>query len=72
MAQHLIVLAAFPEDPSLDPSTHVRHPTTTCTSNPEFNSQQPHGGSQPPMMGPDAFFWCADVREYRALKYRNK
>jgi hypothetical protein len=23
----------------------------------EFNSQQPHGGSQPPVMGSDALFW---------------
>jgi hypothetical protein len=25
---------------------------------PEFNSQQPHGGSQPFVMGSDALFWC--------------
>jgi hypothetical protein len=24
----------------------------------EFNSQQPQGGSQPPVMGSDALFWC--------------
>jgi hypothetical protein len=24
---------------------------------PEFNSQQPHGGSQPSLMGSDALFW---------------
>jgi hypothetical protein len=24
----------------------------------EFNSQQPHGGSHPPVMGSDALFWC--------------
>jgi hypothetical protein len=24
----------------------------------EFNSQQLHGGSQPSVMGSDAFFWC--------------
>jgi hypothetical protein len=24
---------------------------------PEFNSQQPHGGSQPSVMGFDALFW---------------
>jgi hypothetical protein len=30
-----------------------------CSSRgPEFNSQQPHGGSQPPVMRSDAFFWC--------------
>jgi hypothetical protein len=25
---------------------------------PEFNSQQPHGGSQPSVMRFHAFFWC--------------
>jgi hypothetical protein len=25
---------------------------------PEFKSQQPHGGSQPPVMRSDAHFWC--------------
>jgi len=25
---------------------------------PKFNSQQPHGGSQPSVMGSDALFWC--------------
>jgi hypothetical protein len=25
---------------------------------PEFNSQQPHGGSQPSVMGSAALFWC--------------
>jgi hypothetical protein len=30
-----------------------------CSSRgPEFNSQQPHGGSQPSVMGSDALFWC--------------
>jgi hypothetical protein len=24
---------------------------------PEFNSQQPHGGSQPSVIEPDALFW---------------
>jgi hypothetical protein len=24
---------------------------------PEFNSQQPHGGSEPSVMGSDALFW---------------
>jgi hypothetical protein len=31
--------------------------TTDCSSRgPEFNSQQPHGGSQPSVMGSDALF----------------
>jgi hypothetical protein len=28
------------------------------TEDPEFKSQQPHGGSQPPVMRPDVLFWC--------------
>jgi hypothetical protein len=29
-----------------------------CSSEgPKFKSQQPHGGSQPPVMRPDALFW---------------
>jgi hypothetical protein len=36
--------------------------TLDCFSRgPEFNSQQPHGGSQPSIMGSDAFFWCNSV-----------
>jgi hypothetical protein len=32
--------------------------STDCSSKgPEFNSQQPHGGSQPSVMGSDALFW---------------
>jgi hypothetical protein len=30
-----------------------------CSSEgPKFKSQQPHGGSQPPIMRSDALFWC--------------
>jgi hypothetical protein len=30
-----------------------------CSSRgPKFNSQQPHGASQPSVMGSDALFWC--------------
>ena len=33
--------------------------STDCSSRgPEFNPQQPHGGSQPPVIGSDALFWC--------------
>jgi hypothetical protein len=33
--------------------------STDCSSRgPKFNSQQPHGGSQPSVMGSDALFWC--------------
>jgi hypothetical protein len=33
--------------------------STDCSSKgPEFNSQQPHGGSPPSVMGSDALFWC--------------
>jgi hypothetical protein len=33
--------------------------STDCFSRDlEFSSQQPHGGSQPSVMGSDALFWC--------------
>jgi len=33
--------------------------STDCSSRgPKFNSQQPHGGSQPSVMRTDALFWC--------------
>jgi hypothetical protein len=32
--------------------------TDYSSSGPEFNSQQPHGGSQPSVMGSDALFLC--------------
>jgi hypothetical protein len=33
--------------------------STDCSSKgPEFNSQQPHSGSQLSVMGSDALFWC--------------
>jgi hypothetical protein len=33
--------------------------STDCSSRgPEFISQQPHGGSQPSVMGSDALLWC--------------
>jgi hypothetical protein len=31
---------------------------TALPAGPEFKSQQPHGGSQPSVMGSDALFWC--------------
>ena len=35
----------------------VRAPN--CSSKgPKFKSLQPHGGSQPSVMGSDALFWC--------------
>ena len=30
---------------------------TALPEGPEFKSQQPHGGSQPSVMGSDALFW---------------
>jgi hypothetical protein len=33
--------------------------STDCSSKgPEFKSQQPHGGSQPPVIRSDDLFWC--------------
>jgi hypothetical protein len=48
-----------------------------CSSrDPEFNSQQPHGGSQPSIMESDALFWRADVytakHSYNKKTYREK
>jgi hypothetical protein len=35
--------------------------STSCSSRgPDFNSQQPHGGSQPSVMSSAALFWPAD------------
>ena len=31
--------------------------TDSSVRGPEFNTQQPHGGSQPSVMGSDAVFW---------------
>ena len=34
---------------------------------PEFNSRQPHGGSQPSVMRSDALFWPAGIHTDRIL-----
>lgn len=39
---------------------------------PKFHSYQPHGCSQPPLMGFEAFLCFADLQEDRALKFINK
>jgi hypothetical protein len=42
--------------------------STGCSSRgPDFNSQQPHGGSQPSVMGSDALFWHTNVQFVRGL-----
>ena len=42
--------------------------STDCSSRgPEFNSQQPHGGSQPSVMGSDALFWYVTEDSYSVL-----
>ena len=42
-----------------------------CSSRgPEFNSQQPDGGSQLSVMGSDAPFWHAGVHAGRALMHK--
>jgi hypothetical protein len=35
----------------------LRRALTSSSRSPEFNSQQPHGGSQPSVMGPNVLFW---------------
>ena len=42
--------------------------STGCSSRgPEFNSQQPHGVSQPSVMGSDVLIWFAGIYVVRAL-----
>jgi hypothetical protein len=42
--------------------------STDCSSRgPEFNSQQPHGGSPPSVMGSEAIFWCVSEDNYSVL-----
>jgi len=43
--------------------------STDCSSRgPEFNSQQPHGGSQPSVIESNAFFWCVSNRMLICIK----
>ena len=37
----------------------------------EFKSQQPHGGSQPSILGSDALFWYEGVHADRALIHKS-
>jgi hypothetical protein len=47
--------------------------SSDCSSRgPEFNSQQPHGGSQPSVMGSDALFWHAGVHRAYIYIYSNR
>jgi hypothetical protein len=47
--------------------------STDCSSrDPEFNSQQPHGGSQPSAMGSDALFCNAGIHADPALIHKIK
>jgi hypothetical protein len=46
--------------------------STDCSSRgPEFKSKQPHGGSQPPVMGSDALFWCVSEDSDSVITYLN-
>jgi hypothetical protein len=45
--------------------------STDCFSRgPEFSSQQPHGGSQPSLIGSDALFQQASVYTDRSLIHK--
>ena len=47
--------------------------STDCSSrDSEFNSQQPHGSSQPSVTGSGALFWPAVIHASRALYIINK
>jgi hypothetical protein len=43
--------------------------TDYSSRGPEFNSQKPHGGSQPSVIGSDALFYHASIQAKRALIY---
>ena len=46
--------------------------TVFCSSREsEFNSQQPHGSSQPPVMGSDFLFWHVGVHGDRIVLHLN-
>ena len=46
---------SLPFQHTANKTTLKLHPSTDCSSrDPEFKSQQPHGGSQPSVMGSDA------------------
>jgi hypothetical protein len=63
-----------PQDQNLRPgetAQQLRALTDCSTEGPEFNSQEPHGGSQPPVIESDALFWClktATCTHYKSLK----
>lgn len=45
---------------------------TSCFSGgPEFNSQKPHGGSEPSIVGSDALFWHKVNRALICIKQKN-
>ena len=44
--------------------------TPGALQNPEINSQQPHGGSQPSTVGTDALFWPKGAQAYGALIHK--
>lgn len=47
--------------------------STGCSSRgPEFNSQQLHGSSQPPLMKSGALFWSSDIQAYLLCCIHNK
>jgi hypothetical protein len=47
--------------------------STDCSSRgPEFNSQQPHGGLHPSVMGSNALFWCVSEDSYSVLIKTNQ
>ena len=47
--------------------------STDCSSTgPEFNTQQPHGGSQPSVMGSGGLFWCVLIQLQCTYINKNK
>jgi hypothetical protein len=46
--------------------------TDYSSRGPEFNSHQPHDGSQPSVMGSDALFWCVCGEQQCTHIHKNK
>jgi hypothetical protein len=46
--------------------------TEYSSRGPEFNSQQPHGGSQPSLVESDALFWCVGRQQQSITSHLHK
>jgi hypothetical protein len=59
MQNHDPPFSATRNTPQAGEMAHLLRVLPTLFSGPKFNSQQPHDGSQPSVMGSDDLFWYA-------------